>query len=50
MKGQPATYSYATLSTGSPRSVLVIYAVQKSAPQQRKQEAMEVLRSIQRGG
>jgi len=50
IKGQPATYSYATLSTGSPRSVLVLYAVQKSAPQQRKQEAIEVLRSIQRGG
>jgi hypothetical protein len=46
--GQPALYSYATLTTGADENVLVLYAVEARAPAQRRQEAAQSLRSIQR--
>lgn len=48
VKGEPATYSYATLNTGSAREMLIIYAVKKSAARERKVEAMDALKSIER--
>lgn len=48
VSGQPALYSYATLTPGGEENVLVIYAVEQRAPAQRRQEAAQSLRSISR--
>lgn len=49
IRGEAATYSYATLSTGGSEDLLVLYAIKKSAAPERGKEAIEVLRSIRRG-
>jgi hypothetical protein len=46
--GEAAKYSYATLSTGSPMEVLIIYAVKKSAAGELGTHAKDSLRSIER--
>jgi predicted Zn-dependent protease len=46
--GQPAEYGYATLTPGGPQNLLLIYAVLKSAPQDRRQEAIQSFRSFRR--
>lgn len=46
--GQPALYSYATLTPGGQENILVLYAVEQRAPAQRRQEASQSLRSIRR--
>jgi hypothetical protein len=47
-KGEQASYSYATLNPGGAKQILIIYAVQRSAPSERKHEAIETVKSIQR--
>jgi hypothetical protein len=47
-KGEQSSYSYATLNPGGPKQILIIYAVQKSASDARKQEAIDTIKSLQR--
>ncbi len=46
--GAPAEYGYATLTPGGPENLLLIYAVLKSAPPAREQEAVASFKSFKR--